>query len=257
MTANHLKMLALAGFASVGIGGTAQAQIAGQSSDSAKANVGTSTVNGGPHVAGRPGIGVPATNLTTRVDFQGLEAYSPAGGDGVRVLDMPSSAPSDHSSYGAFRFAKVGAQNVYFGEWSQTGSATAGDHTVYYVGDTAGTTVPTSGTATYTVKGIGDHATKGALTGTFTARFGSGTSGHLTGSLANAATGAGLNIGTATISGANFAGVGATATQSGATVASNGAVSGRFFGANAAALAGIVRFANARQHDTAFGGSKN
>jgi len=34
-------------------------------------------------------------------------------------------------------------------------------------------------------------------------------------------------------------------------------VSGRFFGANAAALAGTVKFDGARQHDTAFGGTKN
>ena len=49
----------------------------------------------------------------------------------------------------------------------------------------------------------------------------------------------------------------AVATQSGATLASGGAVRGRFFGASAAALAGTVKFDGARQHDTAFGGTKN
>ena len=66
-----------------------------------------------------------------------------------------------------------------------------------------------------------------------------------------------LDIGTARIIGATFSGDAAVATQSGATLASGGAVRGRFFGASAAALAGTVKFDGARQHDTAFGGTKN
>lgn len=256
MTMLNLKTLGLAGFAMIATAGTAHAQFAGGSSDTSKVQVGASQVDGGPHVSGRAGISVPGTH-GQRVDFQGLSLYAPADTNGVRHLNMPSSAPTDHSSYGSFRFARVGTADLWFGEWSQTGSATAGDHTVYYVGNTAGTTVPTSGTATYAVKGISDYASKGALTGTFTANFGSGTSGTLTGSLANSVTGAGVNIGTASIAGATFTGSGGSATQSGTTVASNGDVRGRFFGANAAALAGTVAFATANQHNTAFGGTKN
>ncbi len=256
MTKLHLKTLAFAGAALIAGTGTAHAQFAGGTSDTSKVQVGTSQVNGGPHVSGRAGISVPGTH-ERRVDFEGLSRFAPADANGVRHLNMPSSAPDDHSSYGSFRFARVGTADLWFGEWSQTGSATAGDHTVYYVGNTASTTVPSTGTATYAVKGISDYASKGALSGSFTATFGSGSSGTLTGSLANAATGAGVNIGTAAITGAAFSGTGATATQSGATVASGGNVNGRFFGANAAALAGIVRFDGGRQHDTAFGGTKN
>lgn len=256
MTSLQLKTILLTGLATVLTSGTAHAQFAGGSSDTEKVTVGASDVNGGPHVAGRAGIGVPGTN-GRRVDFQGLSVYAAPDLNGVRHLNMASSDVADHSSYGDFRFARVGSADLWFGEWSQTGNASAGDHTVYYVGNTSGTTVPTSGTATYSVKGISDYANKGALTGTLTANFGSGTSGTLSGSLANSATGAGVNIGTARIIGASFAGNGAVATQSGATVASGGAVSGRFFGASAAALAGTVKFDVARQHDTAFGGTKN
>ncbi|HJO64398.1 MAG TPA: Slam-dependent surface lipoprotein [Sphingomonas sanguinis] len=256
MTSIAMKTIVLAGLATVLTAGSAQAQFAGGSSDTSKVTVGESDVQGGPHVAGRAGIGVPGTN-GRRVDFQGLSLYAAADVNGVRHLNMATSDTADHSSYGDFRFARVGSADLWFGEWSQTGNATAGDHTVYYVGNTSGTTVPTSGTATYSVKGISDYANKGVLTGTLTANFASGSTGTLRGSLSNASTGAGVNIGTARINGADFAGGNAVATQSGATVASGGVVSGRFFGASAAALAGTIKFDGARQHDTAFGGTKN
>ncbi|WP_343525295.1 Slam-dependent surface lipoprotein [Sphingomonas sp.] len=256
MTSIRMKTIVLAGLATVLAAGTAQAQFAGGSSDTDKVTVGESNVNGGPHVSGRAGIAVPGTE-GKRVDFQGLSLYALPDLNGVRHLNMASSSTQDHSRYGDFRFAQVGSADLWFGEWSQTGNASAGDHTVYYVGNSSGTTVPTSGTATYAVKGISDYANKGVLTGTLTANFGSGTSGTLSGSLSNASTGAGVNIGTARIIGASFTGNGAVATQSGTTVASAGAVSGRFFGASAAALAGTVKFDGARQHDTAFGGTKN
>ena len=256
MTSIKMKTILLAGLATALTAGPAEAQFAGGSSDTSKVTVGVSNVNGGPHVEGRAGIAVPGTE-GRRVDFQGLSLYALPDLNGARHLNMASSDTADHSSYGDFRFAQVGSADLWFGEWSQTGNAAAGDHTVYYVGNTSGTTVPTSGTATYAVKGISDYANKGALTGTLTANFASGSSGTLSGSLANASTGAGVNIGTARIIGATFSGTGAVATQSGGTVASGGTVSGRFFGADAAALAGTVRFDSLRQHDTAFGGTKN
>lgn len=256
MTSIKMKTILFAGLATVMTAGTAQAQFAGGTSDDSKVTVGESDVQGGPHVAGRAGIAVPGTN-GRRVDFQGLSLYALPDLNGVRHLNMASSNTQDHSRYGNFRFAQVGSADLWFGEWSQTGNASAGDHTVYYVGNTSGTTVPTSGTATYAVKGISDYANKGVLTGTLTANFASGSSGTLRGSLSNASTGAGVNIGTARINGVDFTGGNATATQSGAVVASGGAVNGRFFGANAAALVGTVRFNGARQHDTSFGGTKN
>ncbi|HKY82802.1 Slam-dependent surface lipoprotein [Novosphingobium mathurense] len=257
MKLSNLNRIAIALVASASFAGTAHAGIYGASSDTSEVTIGTSNVNAGPHVAGRPGIGVPAMPGAI-VDFQGLQSSVGTDGNGVSTINAGTSVPTDHSNLGVFHFAKVGSANLYFGEWSQTSSVGDGTHTVYYAGDDGGTTsVPTSGSATYSVKGVSDYANKGLLTGTFTANFGSGTSGTLSGSIANSVSGYAVNIGTATIAGTNFAGTGATATQSGSTVASSGIVSGRFFGANAAALAGIVNFSSARQYNTAFGGTKN
>ena len=110
-------------------------------------------------------------------------------------------------------------------------------------------------------KGISDYQGKGILNGTFNASF-TGAGGTLTGSLANAGSTYGVNIGTATINPTGtFSGSGASATVSGSTVAAAGAVNGRFFGANVNALAGTVKFGtgatSVRQYDTAFGGTKN
>lgn len=254
----HFKagILALAG--SMALAGTAHAAITGASSDAQNANVGASTVNAPPyHNAGLPGIGVQATGIDNLVDLAGLTTYSSVDAAGVYTLNTPSTAPTDHSALGAFHFAKVSGANVYFGEWSQTASAADGTHTVYYVGDDGGTTtVPTSGVATYAVKGVSDYATNGALSGTFTANFASGASGTLQGSL-TAGNGYAVDIGTASIVGANIIGAGGSASQAGATLASGGAVSGQFYGSNAAALAGIVNFGGNSRYNTAFGGARN
>ncbi len=63
--------------------------------------------------------------------------------------------PPSHSAIGNFNFGQVGTQEVYFGEWWKAGDTPASaSHTVYYAGDNTNTTVPTAGTATYTVAGI-------------------------------------------------------------------------------------------------------
>lgn len=254
MKLSNLNRIAIALAASTAFAGASHASIAGESSDTTKVVVGTSTINGGPHVSGRPGIAVPNTGLGNLVDFQGLQASVGTDGNGVSTINNASSSADDHDTLGVFHFAKVGSANLYFGEWSQTGDVTDGDHTVYYVGDDGGTTtVPTSGTATYSVKGISDYASKGLLTGSFTANFGAST---LTGSIANSGSGYTVNIGTADIDGVNIIGDNASATLAGSTVATGGDVSGRFYGSNAAALAGVATFSN-RQYDTAFGGTKN
>lgn len=240
--------------------GTAHATPAGGSSSS-NVVVGTSTVYApGYHTPGLPGVAVQATGFSNLVDFAGLEADVGTGGvdsNSVYTVSNPSGIDSDHSTLGVFHFAQVSGANIYFGEWAATADQTAASHTVYYVGDDGGTTtMPSSGTATYSVKGISDYATNGLLSGTFNANFLSGTTGTLTGSIASSTTGYTVNIGTAAISGTAIAGAGATASQSGTTLATGGAVSGRFYGSNAAALAGIVSFANNVRYNTAFGGSR-
>ena len=255
---NNLKRYTLAALAAALFAGPAHAGIVSASSDDKKVEVGESAVSRPPHVKGRPGIGLIDNEQLPRgiVDFQGLTAYAPADSHGVSSLTYPSSAPTDHSKMGVFNFAKVSGANVYFGEWSQTGKFKDKTHTVYYAGDDSGTTVPTSGSATYAVKGISNYGSKGVLSGTFEADF---LGGLLTGSLSNGKSGAdrySLDIGDVDILGATLSGNGAKFTYGNEPAVTNGVVRGHFFGANAKALAGIATFKDNRQFNTAFGGAK-
>lgn len=255
----NLKALGLVLAISSAVAGTAQAQVVGGTSDAAKVTIAASTVVGGPHSAGKVGIRVPNLSAAQYIDFQGLQGILGTDASGVTTFTAVTGTVTDHSQYGRFDFAKVSGYDIYFGEWKQTASVTAGDHTVYYGGTGASTSVPSSGSASYTVKGISDYQGKGILNGTFNASF-TGSGGTLTGSLVNAGSTYGVNIGTATISSSGtFAGIGASATGSGGTpLASSGLVSGRFFGTNVNALAGTVAFSGTnRQYSTAFGGTKN
>lgn len=253
----HIKILPAVCLAALAWSGAAQAQIVGESSNTGKVVVGTSNVDAGPHDPGLPGIAVPSTGLDQLVDFEFLYTLGPDA-NGVVTIDAPSGAPDSHDSLGVFHFAKVSGQGVYFGEWSQTGSMANNDHAVYYVGSNPTTTAnaPTAGVATYSVKGISDYANRGILNGTFTATFASGLNGSLTGSLSNAANNYSVNIGTAGIVAGNITGGNASVTA-GSTTVNNGSVEGRFFGSQAAALAGLVHFTGNAQYDTAFGGTKN
>ena len=262
---HNLKRYTLAALFATLFTGPAHAGVVGKSSDKSEVEVGASTVSGGPHVKGLPGIGLIDNEQLPKgiVDFYGLTAYARPDSHGVSSIIDPSIAPESHKEMGVFHFAKVSNANVYFGEWSQTSSVTDGTHTVYYVGDDSGTTIPPLGVATYSVKGISDYANKGLLSGTFYATFTPGGGGTLAGVLSNSASKYSLEIGQ-TLSNpvfikadGTFSGAKALAKQSGATLANNGKVSGRFFGANARALAGLVTFQGKRQYDTAFGGSQN
>mgnify|MGYP001047492138 CR=1 FL=1 len=253
MNTKNTRIAAVLGLAVAGMLGSAHAApFVGKSSNEAYVKVGESTVNGGPHQAGFAGIAVNSTGLNNPVDFKGLATYGGVGS--VKVLNFPySGAPSSHDNLGVFAFAQVGSQDVWFGEWYSRKDTTdgLGTHTVYFIGDKPDSSVPTSGTASYSVVGLNNYSAGNQLTGTFTANFGTA---RLTGSIQNGA-GFAVNIGTATInSNASVSGSNATARQSGTLVASNGAVSGQFY-ANQTALAGIADFAGVA-YDTAFGGAK-
>lgn len=248
------SLLAVA--AALALAGTAQAaDIVGAASPATDAQlyvkVGASEVNGGPHSAGKAGIGVGTVSNAKPIDFQGLAAYSApttVNGVTVRTLAMPiTGTPGSHSGMGHFNFVKVGSGDVWFGEWSKDGAAGGfNNRQVYFVGDRAGTTLP-AGVATYSVAGLNKFNGSNLLSGTFRANFGNGT-------LLGGLSGGGLSINVnANINSANasFAG---TATANGSV---SGTTQGQFFGANAATLAGIATFSGNSQYDTAFGGSKN
>ncbi|MGO2514311.1 Slam-dependent surface lipoprotein [Marinomonas polaris] len=255
-----MKKLQLVSAMSLALGtlvfsGMASAAVVGESSNTNYVKVGTATVNGGPHTSGGAGIGVNATGIDKLVNFQGLTAYGAKDAQDVYTLNFPyTGSPTSHDNLGVFNFAQVGTSDVWVGEWSAYGTSGDSTRTVYYAGAYADTSVPTSGTATYTVVGINNYDGTAAslLNGTLTADFAAAT---LTGSMANT-NGLTVDIGTATInSDASVTGSDATASISVIEVASAGDVSAQFYNGQAD-LAGLVDFAGT-QYDTAFGGSKD
>lgn len=165
----------------------------------------------------------------------------------------------DHSHLGRMSYAKVGNMDVYFGDWDNTPSGAANvnkdtktnNYTVFYSGTGKTTNMPTSGTATYAVKGINGHYEQGTavLKGDLKADFGrktlAGTLTRATGDLKTLGIDAKIEH-----SNASFAG---KAIANGSV---NGTTNGHFFGNNAAGLAGIAQFDNNKKLNAAFGGAK-
>ncbi|WP_282177988.1 Slam-dependent surface lipoprotein [Vibrio nereis] len=187
------------------------------------------------HSKGKAGIGSTGGK---KVDFEGLTTFASQNGDVY-------TSGSDHNN-SKYVFSQVAGQDIWFGEWSSgSENGQAVDRAVYYVGDDTGTTVPTSGSATYTVAGINNG---NALNGTFNADFAAQT---LSGSIANA------NLKVELVNNSIDS---ATAQFSGSAVANDielGHSQGHFFGAEAAFLAGFAQFEGNSSLDTAFGGSKD
>ena len=164
-----------------------------------------------------------------------------------KIWKMP-----DHSHLGRMTYGKVGNLDVYFGEWADVkagaGAGTVGTNTsVFYNGTGKTTRMPTSGKATYAVKGINNYVNQNSpiMTGTLTADFGAK---KLNGTIAK--TGLSVAINNAVINTAQ-------ASFSGAAKANGviGKTHGNFYGNNAAALAGVADFNNPKLN-TAFGGTR-
>ncbi|CDL84017.1 Slam-dependent surface lipoprotein [Xenorhabdus szentirmaii] len=190
-----------------------------------------------------PGIGVSSVYNGKIVGFAGLTRMAPADSNGIHNISM-AGKPGSHGGMGVFNFSKVASDDVYFGEWSETGKASDNTHTVYYAGKDITTNIPTDGTATYTVTGINKYSGDNALSGTFIADFGDKT---LIGSMENTvmAIDVAANIG----ADAKFEGTAMTGDLIGETT-------GHFFGDGASSLAGYATFEDDSSKNTAFGGSK-
>jgi hypothetical protein len=236
----------LVAMAAFSLAGQAQAAVVGGSSNENQIVAGESQVNGGPHTAGLAGIAAASININLAVDFVGLTGYSSFAND------IYSLGGGGHGGMGAFNFAQVGSDDVWFGEWSD--GADSSTRTVYYSGADADTSVPSSGSATYTVVGINnyDGTADSLMNGTFTANFVANT---LTGFMSSVS-GNAVDIGTATInSDASITGAGTADGLFGSTFVTGGNVSGQFYNGQAS-LAGLVDFAGT-QYDTAFGGTQD
>lgn len=192
-------------------------------------------------IAGTDKNGVTVANL-----------YRMSGGiwDSVILSKMP-----DHSQLGRLTFAKAGNEDVWFGNWSDVPAGAAvgaagKNYTAFYSGKNATTNLPSSGKATYDVKGINQYTQlNGALmTGTLTADFGAKT---LSGKISR--TNFDVSINATIKADASFAGS-ATAKLAGKT--QNGSSNGQFFGNQGAVVAGVADFGKNNAANTAFGGSK-
>ncbi|EFV81179.1 MULTISPECIES: Slam-dependent surface lipoprotein [Neisseria] len=110
------------------------------------------------------------------------------------------------------------------------------------------TNLPTTGTATYTVKGINQYHAQNStvLNGTLTADF---SSNKLSGSLKNSGLTIAINNAAIKTAEASFSG---NATANGTA----GATHGHFFGNQGAVIAGVAEFGRNHAYNTAFGGTK-
>ena len=159
----------------------------------------------------------------------------------------------DHSKLGRLSYAQVGNLDVYFGDWSNVAPGAAvgtkgTNYTAFYSGTGRTTNLPTTGTATYTVKGINQYHTQNTalLNGTLKADFGKRT---LNGEMERAGLNVAINNATINTAQASFSGT-ATANK----VA--GTTHGHFFGNQGAAIAGVADFGRNHAYNTAFGGTK-
>ncbi|WP_455813433.1 Slam-dependent surface lipoprotein [Pseudomonas graminis] len=253
MFAKTKVVLALAMFAATGV---AQATVTGATSASSNLIVGTATA-GTVGMAGAGVVGQLESKITS-FDHYALAPFKNAvnssysfSGKGLAAM----GAPATHSGLGVWTFAKVGSNDVWFGEWdaegTTTGSKVAGTHTAFYVGENGAvaTTLPTTGPVTYAVKSInrGISATAALPSSTLTANFSTKTASS-TGDIA-------FTGGTITTSASDV-----KLAASGVSVASvsgtGGALKGNFYGTGASSVAGVVSFTD-RNKDTAFGGTKN
>ena len=159
----------------------------------------------------------------------------------------------DHSHLGRLSYSKVGNMDVYFGDWSAVPSGAAvgakgTNYTAFYSGTGRTTNLPTTGTATYTVKGVNQYHTQNTalLNGTLKADFGKRT---LNGEMKRTGLNVAINNATINTAQASFEGK-ATANK----VA--GTTHGHFFGNQGAAIAGVADFGRNHAYNTAFGGTK-
>ena len=165
-----------------------------------------------------------------------------------KIWKMP-----DHSHLGRMTYGKVGNLDVYFGEWADVkAGAGAGNpgtnYSVFYNGTGKTTRMPTSGKATYAVKGINNYVNQNSpiMTRTLTADFGAK---KLNGTIAKTGLSVAINNATINTAQASFDG----AAKANGSI--NGRTQGHFYGNNAAALAGVADFNNPKL-TTAFGGTR-
>lgn len=277
---------------SLGLMTTAQAGVDGLSTNVQNIAVGTAEAGAsvpGNHQGGSVALSVQAAPAERYRSYMGVttlqtlaSAFTAAGSSNsnqtvavsgadnlnLKVSSIPVSAmPASHSFLGNFNFAQVletsgnvgNLPNTYFGEWwGGADSVNGTTHTVYYAGDNTARSVPTSGTAVYTVAGVNNGT---GLAGKFNVNFNDQeiTAGSLTGGTGATKTITISNVGfdapTGLISSSAYGGSVSATNQANSTIGS-GTLTGHFFGEGASTLGAVVEF-NDQKYNTAIGGVKN
>lgn len=206
----------------------------------------------GASAAGHHGVGdLPAVGVSTlyngmMVSIGGFVVSKYQDANDIAVVSATTAKlPPSHAGMGAFNFAQVASDPVYFGEWSSTGVPGDTTHTAFYAGKDVTTNMPVAGIATYVVKGVSQYTGNNLLNGTLTADFGKTI---LAGSMTNADMTISINNAKIDLQTARFSGEASANGLAGTTT-------GHFFGDAAAAVAGVASFSD-HTKDTAFGGSK-
>lgn len=242
----------------------AQAQVAGHSTNTGVVYVGASTVVGGPHSAGKPGVGVNgAGNI---IDLGGIALFTGNGSqsvsgatfskhklDGYQHVDEGGSVSTNFNWFRIPSVASSGvSREVYFGLANEPAS---GAQAAFYVGDRTAYAVPTSNTNYATVAFVSGTSGTDVLTGNLrydtAGTLNTATTAGGAANLVSATTGATLGIQTAVAA--------ATGTFSGSSYYNSASVTGsargEFYGAGTtSAVAGTATGAG---YVAAFGGIRN
>ena len=197
---------------------------------------------------GAPGIGHRDKANGKKISFSSLARIVMLPKEG-NVYIVPGT-PQHEVDMGKFQFSKIADAEVYYGDWSQTGTEDDAKHTAFFSGQDATTAVPTEGKATYTIAGINQYDGEKKLPGSFEANFGDK---DYTGSLQGTAHS--YDFTGKIMDGGSFSGD-AIVKNLENTQQNTGLSYGRFFGENAEHVGGVLVFNDNHKHDTAFGGSQ-
>lgn len=240
-----VSAILFAGISSFSGAATESAQSQTYETERSDITVGETQSMGGPHGGsmGAPGIGYRHKADGKRISFSGLTRMIMFPKEGNVYL--VNGTPHRDVDMGKFQFSKVADAEVYYGDWSQTGTADDAKHTAFFSGLDATTAVPTEGKATYTIAGVNQYDGEKKLAGVFEADFGDkdytgSLQGEdlkiaLEGKIQDAGSFSGSAIANDTVSGMSY---------------------GRFFGENAEHVGGVAVFNSDHQYDTAFAGSQ-
>ncbi len=233
-------------FSALALSSSTHAAVVGQSSNS-------EYITAGESITGNAGIGVPlfgfVNNLQSGLGGLGIADLGVEDENAVHRVNLPYGGSLD---LGVFNFAQVGNQDIWYGEWSESGIEGDTTRTVFYSGANADTTIPSSGGAIYQVSGLNNYngESSSLVEGVLTANFELGT---LDGAIFSQDQTRVIYVNDATInSDATITGDNMTGIFNNQSI-EDGTISAQLYN-GAFDIAGLIDF-EGTEYDTAFGGS--